>query len=135
VIDIPLMDKKLDAGNMEMKMRIYFPKNAFTNDHDESIKELISSNINSGLKSARQTFIKLFMPQFEISADIELTKVMKELGISDIFNENKADFTPILGNQKAKVTEIRHSARIKLDKNGVEGSAATAVSVNRCSID
>ena len=56
---------------------------------------------------------------------------MKKLGISDIFNESKANFSPILGNRDAKVTEIRHGAKIKIDKNGIEGSAATSVSVNR----
>ena len=35
IIDIPLMDKTFEAGQLEMKMRIYFPKNAFISDDDD----------------------------------------------------------------------------------------------------
>jgi len=54
---------------------------------------------------------------------------LQELGITSIFDAKKVDFSPILGRQPAEVGEVKHAVELEVDENGVEGAAATGVSV------
>ena len=57
------------------------------------------------------------------------------MGINDIFDSSKADFSPILGegDNRAAIGEIKHKVKFDMDETGVEGAAVTASILTRLS--
>eukprot|EP01084_Bolivina_argentea_P286061 490660_1 len=75
--------------------------------------------------------IRLFVPKFKFEYSIELTDVLKEMGITDAFC-NKADFSGITGGKELFISTVIHKAIIEVDEKGTKAAAATAVVMSRC---
>ena len=77
--------------------------------------------------------IVVTLPKFEINPpdSLALSQALKKLGINDAFDENKADFTgigvPPEANRRLFISAVFHKAFVKVDENGTEAAAATAV--------
>jgi len=70
----------------------------------------------------------LRIPKFDISREEGIEEQIQNLGITDVFDWKKADFTPLVGNRKKPwVREINHGVRIKIDENGCEAAAYTQI--------
>lgn len=71
--------------------------------------------------------LHLSVPKFDVSGSIDLEKGLRELGASDIFDKDKADFSPLTGDEHTEVcvTDATHSARVKIDEEGCEAAAIT----------
>ncbi|MBR5926063.1 MAG: hypothetical protein IKZ78_01745, partial [Firmicutes bacterium] len=72
--------------------------------------------------------IRLSLPKFDVDATTDLVGILQQLGVSDAFNPDKADFSP-LTDTPAVVTGATHSARVKIDEEGVEAAAFTVMTV------
>lgn len=70
--------------------------------------------------------IHLNVPKFDISDDPDLIKALQELGVTDIFDPEAADFSPLLDTE-AYVQEANHSVRVQMDEEGVKAAALTEV--------
>jgi len=70
---------------------------------------------------------RLSVPKFDVGGSIDLEKGLRELGVSDIFDVDKADFSPLTGDDDTElcVTDAIHSARVKIDEEGCEAAAIT----------
>ncbi len=66
------------------------------------------------------------VPRFDVTATIDLGPVMNALGISDVFDPQVSDFSPLTADD-AFVSEATHSARVKIDEEGVEAAAFTVI--------
>lgn len=73
--------------------------------------------------------VNLSMPKFDIVGDSQLNNAMKELGITSVFEHTSANFTPILPDTNAWLDTVNHAARVKVDEEGVEATAYTAMMV------
>lgn len=71
--------------------------------------------------------INLSLPKFDVVDDTRLNEALHNLGITDVFDPDNADFTPILPQQTAWVDAVSHAARVKVDEEGVEAAAYTAM--------
>ncbi|KAK0076243.1 hypothetical protein PV326_010928 [Microctonus aethiopoides] len=72
----------------------------------------------------------LCMPKFRIESNLELTPILKQMGISNMFEDN-ADFSRMTYNN-VKISKIIQKAFISVDENGSEAAAATAeITLNR----
>ena len=69
------------------------------------------------------------VPKFDLHDSLKLNDALQALGVTDAFDENKADFTP-LTEQPAYVESVNQAARVKLDEEGIEAAAYTEVDVN-----
>ena len=71
------------------------------------------------------------MPKFDVSSDLELTDALKALGVTDVFDFDKSDFSPLIDEEKfdesVAVMRVQHAARVKIDEKGCEAAAFTAV--------
>lgn len=83
------------------------------------------------LKTAKNNVIvNLYMPKFDVVSSMDLIDNIKTLGVSDVFDETKADFSPIMPNQSAYVSQINHSARVTVDEKGCTAAAFTVIGVD-----
>ena len=71
------------------------------------------------------------VPKFDVSSDLELTDALHALGVSDVFDFERADFSPLVDfdrfDKAVAVTKVQHAARVKIDEKGCEAAAFTAV--------
>lgn len=70
--------------------------------------------------------VKLSLPKFDISGDVDLKNGLQKLGVIDIFDSAAADFTPMLVEANGvAVSSIQHSARVTVDEQGCTAAAFT----------
>ena len=68
------------------------------------------------------------VPKFDVSSDLELTDALRSLGVTDVFDDTQADFSPLADfDEPVSVTQVQHAARVKLDEEGCEAAAFTAI--------
>ena len=69
----------------------------------------------------------LSVPKFEVSQKTDLTGTLLQLGITDVLNSEKADFSPLTDDSSdIFLSSAEHAAMVKIDEEGVTGAAYTA---------
>lgn len=72
--------------------------------------------------------IDLSVPKFDVSADTDLSGALRALGVTDVFDAGKADFSPL--TDKADdifLSQAKHAARVTIDEEGVVAAAYTVM--------
>ena len=72
--------------------------------------------------------VEVDLPKFNISYTVDLKKPLQKLGMEDMFDERIADFSGITERHRLAVDQVQHEAVVKVDEEGTEAAAATAVS-------
>ena len=89
---------------------------------------LMSYDAGAALESAE---ILWSVPKFDAASNLELTDALKGLGVTDVFDGDKADFSPLVDaeqfDESIAVTQVQHAARVRIDENGCEAAAFTAI--------
>ncbi len=74
--------------------------------------------------------VSLELPKFEMESSFELREVMMSLGVHTAFDEHRAEWSGISDDPEGLVlSEVFHRARVRVDEQGTEAAAATAVAV------
>ena len=71
----------------------------------------------------------MYLPRFKMTQEFKLKKLLAKMGVTDMFNAIKADFTGI--SPGLFVTHVIHKAFVKVNEKGTEAAAATAVLMSR----
>lgn len=69
-------------------------------------------------------YMWLFLPKFDINSQIGLGDSLKSLGVTDVFDSDKADLS-YLTDSNIFLSDITQSARICIDESGCEAAAAS----------
>lgn len=87
----------------------------------DSIQTLIDNGISAEIDTA--------IPKFETEFSVELPEVLKTMGITDAFEEGKADFSNMgdFSTGSVYLSNVVHKANISVDEMGVVAGAATSV--------
>lgn len=70
------------------------------------------------------TEIQGFFPTFKFDCDLDLNEDLEKLGITDIFDPEKADFSKMIGDEKIAV-DTKHKSTIELSNDGIKAAAIT----------
>lgn len=70
--------------------------------------------------------IHVSVPRFDIASDLELSRNLRNLGAGLVFDAALSDFTSIT-NDPLFVSAVKHAARVKIDEEGCEAAAYTAI--------
>lgn len=82
-------------------------------------------------ENQKEIRVNLSVPKFDVSAQMDLVKVLKEMGITEVFTPGEADFSPIIPvKNSGYVGQVNHAARVAIDEEGVTAAAFTVV--DRC---
>ncbi len=71
--------------------------------------------------------IRLTLPKFDISTGIDLVDGLKALGVTDVFDMDAADFTPLTDVPLVYVSQAQHAARVIVEEEKVEAAAYTII--------
>ncbi len=66
------------------------------------------------------------MPEFKSEYDVQLAKILYDMGMEDAFDERKADFSNMATSQPC-ISKVIHKTFIDVNRNGTSAAAATAV--------
>lgn len=110
----------------ELSMLLILPANGkfklIENGLNDDFIKFIVSSLSMGE-------VELTFPKFEFDCKISCKEIMRNLGMIDAFNPNKADFSNMVAPTDSIpwIDEIYHQAFIAVDEEGTEAAAATAV--------
>ncbi len=104
-------------------------------DEGVSVDELITDSTAMDFlfdpdyeKNSKFLIVNMAVPKFDVSSDLELTDGLNALGITDVFDRNTADFTPITGDtEDVFLSDVKHAARVKIDEEGCTAAAYTVM--------
>ena len=66
------------------------------------------------------------VPKFDVDSDLDLIPALEAMGVTDVFDDQLADFSP-LTDLDALVSAVEHAARVKVNEEGCEAAAFTAI--------
>ena len=92
------------------------------NDIITNLKEITPENFKEGVVTKITGYIPLFKFEYELS----LMDDLKELGITDVFNSDKADLSNMVEDEKAFINSASHKANIEFSNEGIKAAAATS---------
>ena len=104
---------------------------------DNYIKNIKASNINTlinnlnpielnSFKDGVITEIYGYIPMFKFDYELNLMSDLSKLGITNVFDSNKADLSN-LSSSSAYVNQATHKSNIEFSNDGIKAAAATAV--------
>jgi serpin B len=97
----------------------------------EYVASLDGESLSKMLGSAEIVPVNTCIPKFETEYEVEMSEILKEMGMPDAFDSDKADFTGLgtssVGN--IYISRVIHKTFISVDEKGTKAGAATAVEV------
>ncbi|XP_048258251.1 leukocyte elastase inhibitor-like isoform X3 [Haliotis rufescens] len=91
--------------------------------------KLNHESLTQALKNVHKVTVDISMPRFVLESSFELNNVLKSLGMSDAFDEQKADLSGIDGTRLLYISQVVHKAFLEVNEEGSEAAAATAVRI------
>lgn len=77
--------------------------------------------------------VQVFLPRFKLEESYDLVEVLRSLGMTDAFDQSKADLTGISPKHGLSLSKAVHKAFVEVNEEGTEAAAATAaVMMMRC---
>ncbi|XP_034023708.1 glia-derived nexin [Thalassophryne amazonica] len=101
---------------------------ALPSDEDTPLSSVIphisTATVQSWTKLMHMRKVRLLIPKFTAEAEVDLERPLSVLGITDMFNEEKADFRH-LSAEPVHVSKVLQKAKILVNEDGTKAAAAT----------
>ena len=123
---------EMPYGSGKYSMLIFLP--ASGKNTNNLISLLTAENVNDWLLKMTEQKKKVYLPKFEFKFDDSLVDELQVLGMTDAFNDAKADLSGISDAAKLVISEVMHKSYIKVDERGTEAAAVTGITVGVTSI-
>ncbi|MBN1892313.1 MAG: hypothetical protein JW780_05980, partial [Clostridiales bacterium] len=114
-----------DEQNGPFAMSFILPKEGST--PEDAAKELSSIGFESAVSQASDAKVRISLPKFEFDYGTSVVETMKRLGMIEAFS-GQAQFDEMTGgNNDLFVSDIVHKTYVRVDEEGAEAAAVTAV--------
>ena len=99
-------------------------------DFAEAVDFLFTSN-KYDWEQQKYLFVNKSIPKFDVSSRLDLKDGLKALGITDVFDPDRSDFTPMVTDADVPVilSGADHAARVIIDEEGCTATAFTIVTI------
>ncbi|XP_008838892.1 serpin B8 [Nannospalax galili] len=74
-----------------------------------------------------ETKVQVFFPRLKLEESYDLESFLQSLGMTDAFEETKADFSGMANKKNMPVSKVAHKCFVEVNEEGTEAAAATAV--------
>ncbi|WP_436495389.1 serpin family protein [Actinokineospora sp. HUAS TT18] len=101
-------------------------------DLADAERELTAESLGALLAAPQHRQVALSLPKLELGTQAELSAALRRLGVGEVFGD-QADLSGISPDPLA-VQAILHESVLKIDEQGFEGAAATAVMMRMLSM-
>ena len=65
------------------------------------------------------------VPKFDVSSDLDLKPTLEGLGMTDVWDQERADFSPLTDLKPVWLDQAKQIARVQVGEQGVEAAAVT----------
>ena len=94
---------------------------------DEQTMDFIVSN-KYEWENNKFLIVNLAVPKFDVVSDLDLISGLKALGVTDVFDSETSDFSPMTEDtDEIYLSQIKHAARVTIDEEGCTAVAYTAM--------
>ncbi|KAG6920617.1 serpin family B member 6, partial [Chelydra serpentina] len=73
------------------------------------------------------TKVEVFLPRFKLEEVYDLKPVLKSMGMADVFESYKVDFSGMSASNDLVLSEVVHKSFVEVNEEGTEAAAATGV--------
>ncbi|XP_052060822.1 antithrombin-III-like [Mytilus californianus] len=124
-VDFSAVALPFKGGNFDMVFILPNEKHGLPNI-EAKITPMFLSDISAGFI---RTYTSVSIPKFKLQSEFDLTNELPKLGVKDIFDESKANFSNLIVEKREGVcVDVAvHKAVFNVNEAGIEGSAATAI--------
>lgn len=104
----------------------------------EYVNSLTGADIYNMLENVQNVPVTTAIPKFETSFSLELADILQQMGMTDAFDQEKADFsglgTSVDGN--ISIDRVLHKTYINVDEKGTKAGAVTIIeATDGCAIE
>lgn len=85
-------------------------------------------------ESLMERKVEVYLPRFKLEDMFNLKSSLKEMGMTDVFAELKADLSAISEIKSLNMSEAVHKAYVEVNEEGTEAAAATGAVINQRSL-
>jgi serpin B len=118
---------EMPYGSGKYSMLIFLP--ASGKNTNNVISLLTAENVDGWIQKMTEQKKKVYLPKFEFKFDDSLVDELQVLGMTDAFNDAKADLSGISDAAKLVISEVMHKSYIKVDERGTEAAAVTGITI------
>lgn len=103
-------------------------------DEDVSAESLfedseVLSLISTGNGDNKQVIVNMSVPRFDVTGNTDILEGLQNLGLTDMTNPGKADFSPLCENSDGvHISGATQNVRVSADEEGVAAAAYTMIS-------
>lgn len=117
-----------ELGDMDSRrMWLILPDEGVSLDDllaDSAVLEMISAGYS--WENSAITLVNLALPKFDVSSEIDLKKGLETLGVTDVWDAEAADFSPMT-KDSIFLSEAPHAARVMIDEEGCTAAAYSVI--------
>lgn len=97
---------------------------------DREATDFLFTTGKNGWKNQKFLFVNKAIPKFDVSSQFDLDAGLKSLGVTDVFDPARSDFTPMTAGVEEPIVLSRanHAARVVIDEEGCTATAFTVLS-------
>lgn len=139
-VDVPMMNQTQDFNYAEedslkilempyigkdLSMVIFLPKEPAD---IKGLEEIFTyDNVKLWLRKLNKMEVVTTIPRFKTTSEFSLRKVLAELGMTDAFDPQSANFSGMTGKKDLWINAVLHKAFVEVNEEGTEAAAATGV--------
>ncbi|XP_010903953.2 plasminogen activator inhibitor 1 [Esox lucius] len=100
------------------------------------VGELTSRRLQQWREEMRSVKRQLALPRFTLDSEVDLKTPLTSMGLGNMFNLAKADFTRITTEERLSVSKVLQKVKIELNEEGTKGSSVTsAIMFSRMAVE
>ncbi|KAK2510191.1 hypothetical protein MC885_015088 [Smutsia gigantea] len=80
----------------------------------------------------RNTDVEVFLTKFKLEGSYDMESVLQRLGIVDVFQWDKVDFSAVSAGRHLCLSKLVHKSFMEVNEEGTEAAAASAELVTEC---
>ena len=93
--------------------------------YDQEVLDFLQTG--SSWENNKFLIVNQSVPKFDVVSDYSIIEGLKKLGITDVFDGAKADFSPLTTDTEVAVDKATHAARVMIDEEGCIAAAFTVM--------
>ena len=101
------------------------------------VSSLTGERLNKLLSNPQAISVSVAIPKFQCEYSVELSDILRAMGMTDAFDPDSADFSPMLATESSDagmaepiyIDRVLHKTYIALDEKGTKAGAVTVVAM------
>jgi serpin B len=109
---------ELPYAGGELSMLLFLPRKA--DGLAEMEQGLSGGTIDQWIRDKRSSAVDVTLPRFSLAGEFVLAGTIKDMGVTDVFDPDRADLSAMGVGGKGWVSQVVHKAMVSVDEEGTD---------------